>query len=234
MSHSAERLTVPRDCPHGSAVESSSRCWSHHDGACRARCCKAIPSRRRANRSQRRSDAQPSRTWATARQMSSASLSSGRRPGPTRGPNRSSMVTYSATTRVSRSARARPPRRSTLLQQRRSSAPSSQLSPLEHLTPNRDQSSSRHELPHPSMRACQRGRWSPGRASPGGRAGAVTVRHEIVVRAGVPPTCHKQRSRAVCAGHSRSHREGRDDGHMPLTWTVGTAQRLCWHARGQG
>ena len=131
MSHSAERLTVPRDCPHGSAVESSSRRWSHHDGACRARCCKAIPSRRRANRCQRRSDAQPSRTWATARQMSSASLSSGRRPGPTRGPNRSSMVTYSATTRVSRSARARPPRRSTLLQQRRSSAPSSQLSPLD-------------------------------------------------------------------------------------------------------
>jgi hypothetical protein len=41
----------------------------------------------------------------------------------------------------------------------------------------------------------------------------------VVGRAGVPPTCHKQRSRAVCSGHSRSLREGRDAGHMPLTWT---------------
>jgi hypothetical protein len=47
-----------------------------------------------------------------------------------------------------------------------------------------------------------------------------SARREIVVRAGVPPTCHKQRSRAVCSGHSRSLREGRDAGHMPLTWTT--------------
>src|SRR5437867_1563240 len=101
-----------------------------------------VPSRSRANRSQWRSERAPSRTWATARQTSSASVSLGGRPGPSRGPSSSSMVTYSAMTRSSRQACTRPPRRSTLRQQRPLSAASSQLSPLNALTPIRNQPSS--------------------------------------------------------------------------------------------
>jgi hypothetical protein len=37
----------------------------------------------------------------------------------------------------------------------------------------------------------------------------------------VPPTCHKQRSRAVSSGQSRSLRGGRDAVYMPLTWSAG-------------
>jgi hypothetical protein len=43
---------------------------------------------------------------------------------------------------------------------------------------------SRYGAAAPSMRVCQQGRWSPGRASPSGRAGAVAARREIMVRAG--------------------------------------------------
>jgi hypothetical protein len=88
--------------------------------------------------------AEPEQDLGDGQQTSSASLSLGLRPGPRRGPSSSSMVTYSAMTRVSRSARTRPPRRSTLLQQRRSSAPSSQLSPLDTHKPIRKQPSSGH------------------------------------------------------------------------------------------
>src|SRR5215211_2661954 len=124
------------------------------------------PSRWPANRSQRRSLSNPSSTWATAKQTSSASLSLGLRPGPCLGPNRSSMVTYSAVTRVSRSACTRPPRRSTLLSQRRLSAPSSQLSLLDTLKPIRKQSSSR---PRPAARGAG---GATSRARPPGRPGS--------------------------------------------------------------
>jgi hypothetical protein len=64
-----------------------------------------------------------------------------------------------------------------------------------------------------------------GGPHPGVELGGVAARPEsIVVLAVVPPTCHKQRSRAVSGGQSRSLREGRGPGHMPLTWTTGTAR----------
>jgi hypothetical protein len=71
-----------------------------------------------------------------------------------------------------------------------------------------------------------------GRASLSGRA-RNPRRHvrTIVILAGVPPTCHKQRSRAVASGQSRSLRDGRCAGRWPLTWTVGTA-RNCMACKG--
>jgi hypothetical protein len=63
-----------------------------------------------------------------------------------------------------------------------------------------------------------------GGPNPGVELEGVAAGRSIVVLAVVPPTCHKQRSRAVSGGQSRSLREGPDAGHMPLTWTTGTAQ----------
>jgi hypothetical protein len=47
----------------------------------------------------------------------------------------------------------------------------------------------------------------------------------------VPPTCHKQRSRAVSGGQSRLLREGPNAGHRPLTWAIGTV-RNCMACKG--
>ena len=49
----------------------------------------------------------------------------------------------------------------------------------------------------------------------------------------VPPACQKERAPAVSSGQSRSLREVRDAGHMPLTWG-GEEPETAWHARGQG
>jgi hypothetical protein len=67
-----------------------------------------------------------------------------------------------------------------------------------------------------------------GRASLSGRA-RNPRRHvrTIVILAGVPPTCHKQRSPAVSSGQSRSLRDGRCAGRWPLTWTVGSDWQWC-------
>jgi hypothetical protein len=47
----------------------------------------------------------------------------------------------------------------------------------------------------------------------------------------VPPACHKQRSPAVSSGQSRSLREGRHGGYLPLTSGVG-AGRNCMACKG--
>jgi hypothetical protein len=49
----------------------------------------------------------------------------------------------------------------------------------------------------------------------------------------VPPTCHKQRSPAVCSGQSRSLGEGGWAGRTPLTWDGGRA-RNCMACKGSG
>ena len=49
----------------------------------------------------------------------------------------------------------------------------------------------------------------------------------------VPPTCHKQRSRAVCSGHSRSLPGGRCAGRTALTWGGGGG-RHCMACKGSG
>jgi hypothetical protein len=45
--------------------------------------------------------------------------------------------------------------------------------------------------------------------------------------------CHKQRSRTVSSGHSRSLRDGRCTGRLPVTCSVGTA-RHCMACKGSG
>jgi hypothetical protein len=53
----------------------------------------------------------------------------------------------------------------------------------------------------------------------------------LVVLTAVPPTCHKQRSPAVCSGQSRSLGEGGLAGRTPLTWGGGGG-RNCMACKG--
>jgi hypothetical protein len=74
---------------------------------------------------------------------------------------------------------------------------------------------------------------SPRTASPSGRAGSR--RHQVgrawSFLAAVPPACHKQRSPAVCSGHSRSLEGGRWAGRRSLTWGGGGG-RNCMACKG--
>jgi hypothetical protein len=65
------------------------------------------------------------------------------------------------------------------------------------------------------------------------RPGWSRRRHEIPgsSSAAVPPACHKQRSRAVSSGHSRSLRGGRWTGRPSLTWGGGGG-RNCMACKG--
>jgi hypothetical protein len=82
--------------------------------------------------------------------------------------------------------------------------------------------------------SCPRGGGHRGRASPSTRAGNryLQVRASSFSPA-VPPACHKQRSRAVCSGQSRSLETTVALGSGSLTWGGGGG-RTAWHARGQG
>jgi hypothetical protein len=81
--------------------------------------------------------------------------------------------------------------------------------------------------------SCPRGGGHRGRASPLRAA----ENRNLQVRASsfspaVPPACHKQRSRAVCSGQSRSLETTVALGSGSLTW-VGEEPETAWHARGQ-
>src|SRR4029453_2733366 len=165
------------------------------------------------NRNQRRSEPQPSRTWATARQTSSASLSFGGRPGPIRWPSRSSMVTYSAMTRSSRQACTRPPWRSTLLQQRQLSAASSPLSPLDTLAPIRKQSSSSTPLG-----------WVGCWVQPGGRAGQGALAEGT--RAG--PTGEQELQLAQCLEGGKADARAFGSSRSKVTKACATDTRVTW------
>jgi hypothetical protein len=82
--------------------------------------------------------------------------------------------------------------------------------------------------------ACPPGGGHRGRASPSTRAGNryLQVRASSFSPA-VPPACHKQRSRAVCSGQSRSLRGGRWAGRTSLTWDGGGG-RNCMACKGSG
>jgi hypothetical protein len=67
---------------------------------------------------------------------------------------------------------------------------------------------------------------------PSGRAGAVAGTCERAsFSPAVPPTCHKQRSPAVCSGQPRSLGEGRWAERTPLTWGGGGG-RHCMACKG--
>jgi hypothetical protein len=81
--------------------------------------------------------------------------------------------------------------------------------------------------------SCPPGGGHRGRASPSTRAGNryLQVRASSFPPA-VPPASHKQRSRAVCSGQSRSLETTVALGSGSLTW--GGEAETAWHARGQG
>jgi hypothetical protein len=83
-----------------------------------------------------------------------------------------------------------------------------------------------------ALRALPRSRGHRGQTSPSGRVEGRR-RHERAasLSPAVPPACHKQRSRAVSSGQSRSLGEGPLAGHAALTWPA-LAPRNCMACKG--